>query len=112
LNVSLLAPTVFEGELREKVDTRDGFGTFQAMTLRFDGPLDLDNIVERLAAQTDRDETIVRRLVDAEVAAATVIAGDPAALTATCVREPDGVRILIRSPGKERSPATVLLPWR
>lgn len=58
LNVSLLAPTVFEGELREKVDKLDGFGTFQPVTLRFDGPLDLDNIVERhhdpnLAAAND-----------------------------------------------------------
>jgi hypothetical protein len=47
INASLVAPTVFEEELRRELNKLDGFGTFSAMTVRFDALLDLSDIKNR-----------------------------------------------------------------
>jgi len=42
VNVSLLAPTLLEQSVREKIDRLDGFGTFMPISVRFDAELDVD----------------------------------------------------------------------
>lgn len=47
VNVSLLATTFLESDLRAKADRLTGFGIFMPLTVGFDKPLDLANIIER-----------------------------------------------------------------
>jgi len=47
LNFSVIAPTLLESDLRDKILQLDGFGTFQPITVKFDKPLYLPDIVER-----------------------------------------------------------------
>ena len=48
LNASVIAPTVFESQLREGFDSLDGWGTFQPLTVAFDDDLDLANLTRRM----------------------------------------------------------------
>lgn len=47
INASMVAPTTLESELRETFDTLDGWGTFAPITVRFDAPLDIAELMER-----------------------------------------------------------------
>jgi hypothetical protein len=47
INAASVAPTVFEEELRRELNKLTGFGTFSAMSVRFDAPVDLVNIKNR-----------------------------------------------------------------
>jgi hypothetical protein len=47
INVGTTGETRMEREVREKLNTLDGFGTFAPITVRFDAPLDLDNLIAR-----------------------------------------------------------------
>jgi hypothetical protein len=53
LNISEEAPTVFERDMRKRLNTLDGFGTFAPATLSFDGPLDIPNVLERHSKSED-----------------------------------------------------------
>lgn len=55
LNASLVAPTVFEAELRAHLDALDGFGTYAPITVSFDEPLDIAEVLARHGR--DRDPT-------------------------------------------------------
>lgn len=44
LNLSLVAPTAAESRLREEALNQDGWGTFGAITVRFDKPLDMPSL--------------------------------------------------------------------
>ena len=52
VNVSLIAPTFLESDLRAKADRLSGFGVFQPITVAFDKPLDLANILARQVDDT------------------------------------------------------------
>lgn len=43
-NVSEAAPTEMERKIRERLPRLDGFGTFAPISVRFDGPIDLDTV--------------------------------------------------------------------
>ncbi len=47
VNASLIAPTELESTARRRIDELPGFGVYQAITVRFDAPLDLDAIYAR-----------------------------------------------------------------
>jgi len=47
LNISKIAPTFLESDLREKAGNLDGFGGYMPITVAFTKPLDLQNIVAR-----------------------------------------------------------------
>lgn len=47
LNFSKIAPTLLESDLRDKILELDGFGTFQQISVKFDKPLYLPDIIER-----------------------------------------------------------------
>lgn len=47
INASMVAPTGFEARLRELVDTLDGWGVMQAITIPFTGPIDVNSILSR-----------------------------------------------------------------
>lgn len=47
LNVSMVAPTELESQIREKANRLDGFGTMGPITVQFTRPLNLHNIIER-----------------------------------------------------------------
>ena len=47
LNISTVSSTKYETETREKLNHLTGFGIFSPITVAFDSPLDIDNIVER-----------------------------------------------------------------
>ncbi|MBM4372104.1 MAG: hypothetical protein FJ098_10650, partial [Deltaproteobacteria bacterium] len=65
INVSLEATTRAEREMRERINTLDGFGTFQPITVSFDAPLDLENIRARHASNHDfSDDAVVLVNVD------------------------------------------------
>jgi hypothetical protein len=53
VNASLVAPTVFEAALRGHVDELDGFSTFAPMSVRFDAPLDVADLLARHGADLD-----------------------------------------------------------
>ncbi|MBM4355839.1 MAG: hypothetical protein FJ109_18955, partial [Deltaproteobacteria bacterium] len=53
VNVSVLASTRAESDLRRKINELDGFGTFQPVTVSFDAPLDLENVRKRHAENLD-----------------------------------------------------------
>ncbi|HTO95399.1 MAG TPA: hypothetical protein VMK66_00030 [Myxococcales bacterium] len=52
LNLSLVAPTAFQGNLVARLDQLDGFGTFAPITVGFDKPLD---VLDLFARQNDAD---------------------------------------------------------
>ncbi|HYD47271.1 MAG TPA: hypothetical protein VEB21_02930 [Terriglobales bacterium] len=52
VNASMIAPTFYERRTRELIDQLDGWGIFQAITIPFSGPLDVDSI---LAGHRDPD---------------------------------------------------------
>ncbi|TNF23627.1 MAG: hypothetical protein EP329_27005 [Deltaproteobacteria bacterium] len=43
-NISTESPTQLERDLRGRLDTLDGFGTFAPISVGFDGPIDLDSV--------------------------------------------------------------------
>ncbi|PKN55759.1 MAG: hypothetical protein CVU56_19700 [Deltaproteobacteria bacterium HGW-Deltaproteobacteria-14] len=45
-NISTEAPTQVERDLRGRLDTLDGFGTFAPISVGFDGPIDLDSVTQ------------------------------------------------------------------
>lgn len=47
INASQIAPTFLEQETRMKIDQLDGFGTMQPISVRFDAPLDIQNLLAR-----------------------------------------------------------------
>lgn len=47
VNASLVAPTELETTARRRIDELPGFGAYQAITVRFDAPLDLEAIYAR-----------------------------------------------------------------
>ena len=47
LNISTVSSTKYESETRAKLNDLTGFGIFAPITVSFDSPLDIDNIVER-----------------------------------------------------------------
>ena len=47
LNLSVVAPTMLETEVRERADQLDGFGTFAPITISFDQPLYLEGLSSR-----------------------------------------------------------------
>jgi hypothetical protein len=47
LNLSLLGPTLLESTVRAKADRLDGFGTFSPITVRFDAPVDVEDVRTR-----------------------------------------------------------------
>ena len=51
INASLVAPSVWEQKTRADLDEIDGWGTLAPISVSFDGPLDVENIVMR---QNDR----------------------------------------------------------
>src|SRR5690242_18754658 len=50
LNLSVVAPTQLERDLRGRIDSLNGFGTFAPLTVAFDAELDVEDL---LAAQND-----------------------------------------------------------
>lgn len=58
VNVSLLAPTFLESDLRAKADELSGFGIFQPITVAFDAPLDLQNVLDRQVANADPKDDV------------------------------------------------------
>ncbi|MCC6746913.1 MAG: hypothetical protein IT371_04595 [Deltaproteobacteria bacterium] len=59
VNVSLDAPTRLERKLRRTVSRLEGFSTFGPVSVRFDAPLDLDNLTERHRRNRDFDDDAV-----------------------------------------------------
>jgi pimeloyl-ACP methyl ester carboxylesterase len=59
LNLSTLAPTTLEAEIREKADGLDGFGTFAPITVSFDAPIDLDDMARRHTENRDFEDDAV-----------------------------------------------------
>ncbi|MBF94263.1 MAG: hypothetical protein CMH58_03775 [Myxococcales bacterium] len=53
LNITKEAPTEVEREVREKADLLDGFGTYSPISVAFDRPLDLCEIVTRHHGEDD-----------------------------------------------------------
>jgi len=45
-NISTEAPTELERDIKRRLDTLDGFGTFAPISVGFDGPLNLDSVTE------------------------------------------------------------------
>ena len=59
INASQIAPTWLEQDTRMKIDQLDGFGTMQPITVRFDAPLDIKNIVTRHQENIDFSDDAV-----------------------------------------------------
>jgi hypothetical protein len=59
LNVSLIAPTWLESDLREKIDRLTGFGIFGSATVSFEDPVDINSIIERHQKNNDFDDDVV-----------------------------------------------------
>ncbi|HUT54486.1 MAG TPA: hypothetical protein VM658_13940 [bacterium] len=59
LNVSLNAPTELERDLRAKIDTLTGFGTFGSVTISFDRPIDINIIIQRHQQNDDFNDDAV-----------------------------------------------------
>lgn len=47
VNASMIAPTALEHKVRQKIDRLDGFGTQQTISVAFDMPLDIGNLLAR-----------------------------------------------------------------
>jgi hypothetical protein len=58
LNISTVAKTSMEQDLREKANTLDGFGIYSPIWVRFDAPLDLENIIQRQHNEDIEDDCI------------------------------------------------------
>jgi hypothetical protein len=58
LNISTAAKTSMEQDLREKANTLDGFGIYSPIWVRFDAPLDLENIIQRQHNEDIEDDCI------------------------------------------------------
>lgn len=58
VNVSLMAPTFLESDLRAKADRLTGFGVFMPVTVAFDKPLDLQNIIDLQRGNTDPSDDV------------------------------------------------------
>lgn len=56
LNISQEAPTQNERDARRKLDELSGFGVFAPITVAFDAPLDLDNILTRQANDFEKGD--------------------------------------------------------
>ena len=52
VNASMIAPTQLESRIRTQIDSLDGWGVNQSITIPFSGPLDIDSL---LAAHRDAD---------------------------------------------------------
>jgi hypothetical protein len=59
INVSLLAPTVLEQSVREKIDRLDGFGTFMPISVRFTTELDVNAFRSVRHDDDDRSDDLV-----------------------------------------------------
>ncbi len=59
LNISKIAPTFLESDLRDKADRLDGFGAYMPITLSFTKPLDLQNIVARHRDNDSMDDDTI-----------------------------------------------------
>ncbi len=59
INVSVLAPTVLEQSVREKIDRLDGFGTFMPISVRFSAELDIDAFRAARHDDDDRSDDLV-----------------------------------------------------
>ncbi|MCC6750464.1 MAG: hypothetical protein IT371_22560 [Deltaproteobacteria bacterium] len=59
LNLPLGAPTRMERKVRQHASRLEGFSTYGAITVRFDAPLDLDNLTRRQRANRDFDDDAV-----------------------------------------------------
>ena len=46
INASLIAPTAMERHVREQIDTLDGWGLYQPISVPFTGPLDVQSILD------------------------------------------------------------------
>lgn len=67
LNISLETTTRYERRTREVFNTLDGFGAYASVTVRFDAPLDLENLVRRHHDNDDfRDDAVFLLNVDPE----------------------------------------------
>lgn len=47
INASVVAPTTWETKTRENLDAIDGWGTLAPISVSFEGPLDVENIIKR-----------------------------------------------------------------
>jgi hypothetical protein len=59
INASLIAPTTLEAKIRQKLNQLDGFGTFQAVSVAFNQPLDIENIVTRQRDNLDFADDVI-----------------------------------------------------
>ncbi|MCB9729427.1 MAG: hypothetical protein H6744_01750 [Deltaproteobacteria bacterium] len=66
VNVSLLAPTGLESDLRAKADRLDGFGIFMPISIPMDGVPDLANIRDRHATDDPSDDVMYVVALDPE----------------------------------------------
>jgi hypothetical protein len=65
VNVSLSAVTRYESRIRARFNRLDGFGAFAPITVRFDQPLDLENLAARQRDNDDfRDDAVYLLNVD------------------------------------------------
>lgn len=69
INASLIAPSGMERRLRQSFDRLDGWGTFAPLTVRFDAPIDTDDLIRRQGRGRFSSEAFARHaiyLVDLE----------------------------------------------
>ncbi len=59
INASQIAPTWLEKDTRVKIDHMDGFGTMEPISVRFDAPLDIPNLIKRHADNLDFSDDAV-----------------------------------------------------
>jgi hypothetical protein len=59
INISQIAPTLLEGEVREQANRLDGFGTYTPITVSFDSELDLESFVQRHHDNNDISDDLV-----------------------------------------------------
>jgi hypothetical protein len=61
VNASMVAPTKWEQATRAELDALDGWGTYQALSVSFESPLDLHNMVKRHQGDNydSRDDAIL-----------------------------------------------------
>lgn len=59
INISEVAATHLEHEARAKINELSGFGIYSPISVRFEAPLDLQNIVDRHADDNDQSDDVV-----------------------------------------------------
>jgi len=59
INISETAPTELEHEARSKINELTGFGIYSPLSIRFEAPLDLDNIAARHADDNDQSDDAI-----------------------------------------------------